>query len=147
MTVLWAPRVLSDIVEALVPLTGLAELEVHFPEAAVVPAALAQLRGLRSLMFSCLSHTVLEAGCLDLPGLVSLDFRRCHFERVEVLPGVTALQSLMRIEFTGCSEGPPFFDHQLVQLPQLQRMVFETGSGIMMWPVCGCPGCQLKWAH
>ena len=120
------PRVLSDILKALVPLTGLVELEVHLPEAGVVPAALAQLNRLQALVFSDISFAVLEAGCLDLPNLMSLEFQYCQFDGVEVLPGATALQNLTRIEFTGSPEGgPPFFDHQLTQL-RLQRAVFET---------------------
>lgn len=43
------PYTLADVVGALVPLTGLAELELGILRAAVVPAALGQLKGLRSL--------------------------------------------------------------------------------------------------
>ena len=73
-------HVVSDIVTALVPLTGLAELALWWQGEAVVPAALAQLTGLRSLELSHLVSTVLEAGGLNLPNLVSLDFQWCHFQ-------------------------------------------------------------------
>ena len=122
------PYTLADVVGAIVPLTGLAELELGLPQPAVLPAALGQLKGLRSLELQDFNSCVLEAGCLDLPNLLSLDFRGCNFEDAEVLPGVTALRSLTRIEF---SDGfsPRFFDPQLVQLPGLQRMVYETNKG------------------
>ena len=134
---LLAPRVLSDIVTALVPLTGLTELKVWWQGEAVVPAALAQLTGLRSLEFSGLSRPVLDAGCLDLTNLVSLEFGLCRFGRQEVLPGVTALPSLTRISFLLCYEGPDRFGYDLVRLPRLQRMVFATGEpcrdGARLW--------------
>ena len=131
-----ARRVLHDIVTALVPLTGLTELAVLFPmkaarRPAVVPAALAQLTGLRSLELSGLIHTVLEAGCLDLPNLASLGFRDCHFQRPEVLPGVSAfaLPSLARIKLTECRGGSDaLVSYELERLPRLQRMVFATGE-------------------
>ena len=43
------PYTLSDAASALVPLTGLAELTANSPRRTVVPAALGQLKGLRSL--------------------------------------------------------------------------------------------------
>ena len=135
-----ASRIPSDVVTALAPLTGLAGLAVWPPEEAVVPAALAQLTGLRLLEFSGLNHTVFEPGCLDLPGLVSLDFRECHFYREKVPPGVPALPSLTRICFGACSiglrvrdKGPEEFSYQLVRLPWLQRMVSETGELCRDW--------------
>ena len=41
-----------------------------------------------------------------------------------MLPGATALQSLTRIEFLG-DQLPRLFDHQLVQLPRLQCIVYH----------------------
>ena len=64
-------------------------------------------------------------GCLNLPNLVRLQFHGCHFAGTQVLLGVTALQNLKHIEISG-GEGPGFFDPQLVQLPQLQRMCLRT---------------------
>ena len=58
---------LADVVGALVPLTGLAELSLGLPQPAFVPAALGQFKGLQSLAFDDLRPCVLEAGCLDLP--------------------------------------------------------------------------------
>ena len=60
---------LTDVVGALVPLTGLAELSLGLPQPAVVPAALGQFKGLQALAFEDLSPCALEAGCLDLPSL------------------------------------------------------------------------------
>ena len=65
---------LVDAVHALVPLTGLAELTIECMQDAVVPAALGQLKGLRSLSFYGFRSCVLEAGCFDLPNLQSLEF-------------------------------------------------------------------------
>ena len=124
---LLAPLVLSDIVTALVPLTGLAELKLWWQGDAVVPAALAQLTALRSLMLSGISRPVFDAGCLDLTNLVSMAFCQCRFGR-QVLPGVTALPSLTRISCSLCCEGPDEFAYQLVRLPRLQRMVLATGE-------------------
>ena len=135
---------LADVVGALVSLTDLAELELtvehsymrthHRPD--VVPAALGQLKGLRSLKFRDLESCSLEAGCLDLPRLLSLDFRHCKFRNAAVLPGVSALQSLTRIEISqGC--GPRFFDPQLVQLHGLQRMVFKIDERICLGGALG----------
>ena len=115
------PETLADVVGALVSLTGLAELSIDLPQPAVVPATLAQLKGLRSLELRNMSPCCLRAGCLELPNLVSLKFTWCNFDEAEALPGVTALQCLTRIEFSG-KEGPCYFDPRLVQLP-LQRMV------------------------
>ena len=106
----WAPRVLRDVVAALAPLTALAEVALWFPASGQgrVPVALAQYKGLRVLELCCLESAVLEAGCLDLPKLASLDFQGCTFHADTVLPSVTALQSLTRLNFIDCSEGAPW---------------------------------------
>ena len=114
---------LGTFVGALVPLTGLAELSLNFPRAAVVPAALGQLKGLRSLLLYNMQPCVLEAGCLVLPLLERLQFACCNFQGAEVLPGVTALQCLTSIVFT--DSGPYFFERELVQLPRLARVVIS----------------------
>ena len=120
------PYKLPDVAGALVPLTGLAELSIGFhPEPAVVPAALGHHKSLRCLIFDGLDPCSLEAGCLDLPNLLSLVLRWCSLKDTEVLPGITGLQRLTRIEFS-MGLGPHFFDPQLVHLGQLQRMVFAT---------------------
>ena len=114
---------LADIVNALMPLTGLAELRLELRQPGVMPAALGHLKGLRSLTLSGFSPCILQAGCLDLPNLLSLAFEGCGFgEDAHVLPDVTALQCVTRIESTG-TKGPCFFDPQLVHLPHLQRLV------------------------
>lgn len=120
------PYVLPDVVDALVPVTGLAELSIGIFQPSVVPAALGQLKQLRTLHFLGLRPDAFQAGCFDLPNLVSLHFRACDVTDAHVLPGISALQSLTSIEF---SEGlrPRFFCPQLVQLPRLQRMVFQAG--------------------
>ena len=127
------PYTLADVVGALVPLTGLAELTLGILRAAAVPAALGQLKGLRTLELQGLQFGVFEADCFDLPNLVSLVFRGCSLEGM--VPGVTAIQSLTRIEFGGI--GPPFFDAQLAELPRLQRMVCSTSEpcprGACLW--------------
>ena len=123
------PCILAGVASALVPLAGLAELSIdlHPSQRAVVPAALGQLKGLQALQITGFSPCVLEAGCFELPSLLSLHFRCCGVGDAEVLPGVTSLQSLTRLTFSGgCA--PPFFDHQLVQLPVLKYMAFETYS-------------------
>ena len=117
---------LADVVRALVPLTGLAELTICCLQDAVVPAALGQLTALRSLRFISFMSCILEAGCFDLPNLQSLELSSCNFGDAEVLASVPALPSLTRIECLG-GYGPPFVA-QLIQLPQLRRMVFETHS-------------------
>ena len=120
-----APCTLADVVGALVPLTGLVHLNLSLCQAAVVPAALGRFKGLQSLELQDLSPCVLEAGCLDLPNLLSLGFRSCKFsEDAEELPGVAALRRLTRVEITG-DEGPRFFDPQLVQLPGLQHLALS----------------------
>ena len=98
-------RILDGVAGALVSLTGLAELKLESQvkgaqafKPAAVPAALGQLKSLRSLAFAGLCYCVFRAGCLDLPKLLSLEFRSCIFDDAEVLPGVSALESLTRIE-------------------------------------------------
>ena len=118
------PIKLADVVDALVPLAGLAELRVAFAQPTVVPAALGRLKGLRSLAFHDIRPCALEEGCLYLPHLLSLEFWRCKFH-MNALPGVTSLQSLTRLEFSE-GLGPRFFDPQLLQLPHLQWMIFDT---------------------
>ena len=115
---------LAEVVGALSSVTGLTELALTMPQPAVVPAALGQLKSLQVLQFRRLCPCVLEAGCLDLPNLESLDFSCCQIEDAEVLLGVTALQSLTSIVFLH-GVGPPFVA-QLLQLPRLQQMVFEN---------------------
>lgn len=114
---------------ALVSLTGLAERDLGIPGPAVVPAALGQLKGLRSLVLSFMRLCDFEAGCLNLPNLVSLKFGSCIFVGADMPPGVTALQNLTSITFLWC-RGPRFFDHQLVQLPRLQHVAFTPGLGV-----------------
>ena len=117
--------VLADIVSALMPFTGLEELSLGSCQPAVVPAALGQFKGLRSLTLHNFTPCVLEAGCLDLPNLLSLGFSWCVFEEgAQMLPGVTALQCLTRLAFLG-GQGMRFFDPQLVQLGRLQHLVFS----------------------
>ena len=113
---------LADIKRALVPLTGLAELSICsyaqcYDQPAVAPAALGQLKGLRSLKLRDFSPCVLEAGCLDLPNLMSLEFEGCHFEEeAQVLPDVTALQCLTRFELSGF-QGTCFLTLNLYSFP------------------------------
>ena len=104
-----APCTLADVVGALVPLTGLVHLHLSLCQAAIVPAALERFKSLQSLALQNFSPCVLEAGCLDLPNLLSLDFESCIFaEDAEELPGIAALQRLTCVEITG-DEGPRFF--------------------------------------
>ena len=126
--------ILADVVGALVVLTGLVMLDIRFPTYGgmhLVPAALGQLKALRWLLFWCIRTCVLEAGCLDLPQLESLDFCNCEFPDAQVLPSVRALQCLTGIAFDNC-QGPPTVDPQLAQLPGLQRLVLsqDTNFGL-----------------
>ena len=126
---------MAGVVDALVALTGLAELELALPRSTTVPASLGQLKGLQSLALSHLRPCVLVAGCFELPNLLSLEFAYCSFEDAVVLPGVSALQSLTSITFSH-GRGPRFFDHQLVHLPRLQRIVSTSWSpdgGACLW--------------
>ena len=118
---------LADVVGALVPLAGLAELSIDSPQPPVVPAALGQLKGLRCLQLWCMSPCVLEAGCLDLPTLESLTFGFCDFEGAEALPGVTALQCLTSVALTG-EFGSFSFYPELVQLARLASLVVSQGQ-------------------
>ena len=86
------PDTLSVLVDALVPLTGLAELHFHSSGPAVIPASLRELKGLRSLEFRALAPCVFEAGCLDLPTLQSLELDSCAIRNADMLLGITALQ-------------------------------------------------------
>ena len=101
----------------------------HLPAPDVVPAALGQLKSLRLLQLHCLLSCRLEAGCFDLPNLLSLRFGHCDFKE-EVLPGISALQSLTCIEFM-CGHGHRFFDAQLTRVPGLQRIVFQQSSDLL----------------
>ena len=124
------PSTLAHVVGALVPLKDLAELKLDVntgPDCIgpdVVPAALGQLKSLRVLQLHSLDYGRLEAGCFDLPNLLSLRFQDCDFDAEEVLPGISALQSLTCIEFIR-GLGPRFFDAQLTQHPALKRIVFQ----------------------
>ena len=122
------PGAIDCSVDALVPLTGLAELSLRFfCHRVVVPAAVGQLKALRSLEFHHVTPCVLVAGCLDLPSLTSLSFCCCTFkcsaDADVLLPGVSALQNLVRIKFWD-GQAPRLFGRQLAQLPRLQVMVF-----------------------
>ena len=124
----------AGVVDALVSLTGLVQLELGLPRSTVVPAALGQLKGLRSLVLCNLRLCDFEAGCLELPNLTRLDFDCCSFLDLDTLPGVTALQNLISIIFAYC-QGPHFFDRQLVQLPRMRELNYhacETG-GACQW--------------
>ena len=121
---------LADVVGALVPLAGLAELSINSRRPAeegrpdAVPAALGQLKGLRSLQLFNMRPCILEAGCLDLPVLESLEFTRCDFEGADVLLGVAALRCLTSIAFLAV-QGLHCFHPELVQLPRLARLVLS----------------------
>ena len=124
---------LAGVVSALAPLTALAELSLSSNQWAVVPAALGQFKGLRSLALRRFTSLRLEAGCLDLPNLLSLEFEECYFWEGAVLPGVSALQRLTRVELSSV-RGHCFFYSGLVHIP-LQRLVlshlpydFDPGS-------------------
>ena len=127
------PYNLAGVVSNLVHLTGLAELTLHLPakvprQAVTVPAAIGRLKALRLIELSRIACCILEAGCLDLPNLLSIKFVHCDFPPAAVLPGATALQRLTRLEFLCCSQTPPFFDPQCVQL-LLQHLIYAPG----MW--------------
>ena len=123
-----SPYTVAGMVDALISMSRLATLELGFPQSTVVPAALGQLQGLRRLVLKNLRHCALEAGCLALPNLISLDFDSCWFADPGVLPGITALQSLTSIK-SYLGRGPCLFDHQLVQLPRVQHIVSNALSG------------------
>ena len=118
---------LANVVGALVALPGLVKLCIGFPRLDgihLVPAALGQLKALRMLTFYSIRTCVLEAGCLNLPELQSLQFYNCTVSDAQVLPGVSALQCLTNIVFGKC-EGPLTVDPQLARLPGLQRLVLS----------------------
>ena len=113
---------LTHIVYPLVALTGLVVLNLSM-SSGTLPAALGQLKGLQSLQLLGIHPCVLEAGCLNLPNLQSLVVICCCFEHAEMLPSITALQSLTFIHFAG-TQGLPVFA-QLIHLPQLEHMRFH----------------------
>ena len=121
------PYTLDEVVGALGPLTGLADLCVGFPKAAVVPAAQGQLKGLRVLALDGIRPCTLEAGCLDLPDLEGLRCWDCRFGDAEVLLGVSALRHLTCIDLL-CCDALHGVDAQLAQLPGLQRLVLMRES-------------------
>ena len=123
----------AGVVDALVSLSGLADLRLWLPQSSVMPAALRQLKGLRSLVLSNIHLGDFEADCLVLPNLLNLVFVDCHFGNADMLPGVTALQNLTSIKFLR-SQGPRFFDQQLVRLPRLQRIIFDMCEGSLACP-------------
>ena len=129
---------LADVVDAVVPLTGLAELTISLPKPAVVPAALGQLKGLKSLGLHRLDPCSFEAGCLSLPVLMSLQFHYYEIADAEMLPGISGLQNLTRVEF-GYGVGPSSFNPQLAQLPKLQHLVFNTSDSAFSAPRLGLP--------
>ena len=133
------PYTLADVVGALVSMTGLAALRFACPKPAVVPAALGHLKGLQRLSLWRMPRCVIEAGCLDLPNLQSLDLFLSTFWDAEVFPGVSALQHLTCIEFTH-GMGPVTIDAQFVQLSGLQRLVLSHSS-------CSPPGLLRLPAH
>ena len=134
---------LADVVSALVPLTGLAELSLMSNEEgptlsefapdqlAVVPAALGHLKGLQSLSFTSFSSFDLEAGCLNLPNLLSLEFEKCNFKEDAnmLLPGITALECVTRIALKHIdvpgTEGSCVLNPELVRLPYLHTLVLS----------------------
>ena len=118
------PCTLADVVGALATTTSLKELAVTLPQPAVVPAALGQLTSLQALHLQNLSPCELEAGCLDLPKLLRLEFTGCEIDNAEVVSGLTALQRLTSVVFSR-GRGPPFVA-ELLQLPHLKRLVIET---------------------
>ena len=134
------PYTLAEVVGALVSLTSLTDLfirkdcsDVSPPE--TLPAALRQLKALQTLCFEGLKDCVMDAGCLDLPDLQCLRFPGCNFyyaydadEDAQLLPSITALQSLTSIDLSD-SDGPPCFA-QLVNLPRLQRMDFSANESL-----------------
>ena len=79
------PCTLADVVGALATTTGLKELAVTLPQPAVVPAALGQLTSLQALHLQNLSPCELEAGCLDLPKLLRLEFTGCESQNFIVV--------------------------------------------------------------
>ena len=123
------PYALADVLGALASLRGLVKLCIGLAWEAdkhLVPAALGQLKALRSLTFAGISTCVLEAGCLDLPMLQGLAFVKCVVPNAEVLSGVSALQCLTGIYFE-LGMGPLTNEPQLAKIPGLQRLVLSQG--------------------
>ena len=125
--------------DALAPLTSLAELRYDSCGPTVFPSSLRQLKRLRSLRLSSLDPCVFEAGCLDLPLLQSLEFGSCSIQDTDLLLGITSLQGLTSFEFCN-SQGPSLFA-QLVHLPRLQIIIVSciscragAGSGLCRLP-------------
>ena len=141
---------MADIVSALVPLTGLAELSLCSAQAAVGPAALGQLESLRSLTLADFDPLILEAGCGDLPNLLSLYFvASCFGEDAQMLPGVTALQRLTCIEFWGHQE-MPVLTLSLCSSRGCSAWFSRQSPCVTLYirvPRRGCSGCQLTWGH
>ena len=124
------PVALPNVVGALVPLTGLAELTLDLSQPAVVPAALGQLKGLRQLKLCKLDPCSLEAGCFHLPNLQMLELVSLWIEHAAGVAGISALQRLTSIRFSG-GQGAPVFA-QLVHLPRLAHISFGA-----LWPGLG----------
>ena len=118
-------HVLADLADALASLTGLEDLRIEMSNSAALHEELGQLKGLKHLEFWNLSSCTLEAGCFDLPNLVSLIFEQCTFEDADALPSHTALQSLTHIDFSTTCQGHPFFS-ELLELPRLRYMGLAT---------------------
>ena len=141
---------LDDVVGALVSLTGLVELSITltmYADMHLVPAALGQLKALRSLEFGCIRPCVFEAGVFRPARLAEprLPVLRAS-QDAEVLPGVSALQCLTGIEFSH-GLGPLTLDPQLAQLPGLQRLVLSQRVASSRRCSGALSGCQLTWAH
>lgn len=143
-----APCTLEGVSGALVSVTRLAEptITLNFHQRVVVPAALRQLKALRSQAFSKFDPCVLEAGCFNLPNLVSLVFRGCDVTDARVLPGAAAPQRLTHIKF---SDGNGPSSSLMPSLSSFRcsawflKQAFRVG---MVVRGC-CLGCQLTWAH
>ena len=81
------------------PLTGLAELRLEGLSRSACCRARrpGAPKGLRSLKFTGFSSFDLEAWCLNLPNLLSLEFEECHFERVHRCCQASLLLSASRV--------------------------------------------------
>ena len=126
---------LTDLVDALAPLTGLADLSVDLCNVPIaLYSGLASFTGLRSLAIRMqLEACAIDPWCLNLPKLLTLTFVGCHFNDEDMLPNLTALPSLTRIEFCGCKGPPECVQHvlaQLAPLPRLQHCVLRTENGV-----------------
>ena len=130
------PATYSTLVDALAPLSGLAELQYSSHGPALFPASLRQLKGLRSLKFWFLGPCIFEAGCLDLPLVQSLEFGSCAIP-ADMLSGITALQSLTSLEARLC-QGPPLFARLPADLGSLRATLLHTdcsGQGLAHFPL------------